>query len=403
MAERLPVRDALISFAAREPLRAALFLTYSFDGRWFEDAIIADLCERPIATILIVRDRNAIASEAPSVRYRKANACSSAVFHPKLALLVADDRARAVISSANLTRGGFERQQELGRVFDLGPSEVAYHSFFANLVDYLESGIAREVRGDGRAKKATIDKENTTIVSGAEIEVKERKDDAMHADPCGGRGRHPAGRRCCSAARQRGAQEAAHAQRRPEDRRGDRPQRALRPARQIATNAGEDGSMIIGKILEKDQYNYGFDTQNGEYVNMMSKGIIDPTKVVRAALQNAASIAGLLITTEAMVAESAQEGQRGRGYAGWWHGRDGLLRPGISFQAFSRNALAGEVIFMTDSNKWYNPSEDYPPTRPWSSGISWCRRGARRRRSHVNWVAVSSFVHLPQIKADWGL
>ena len=61
--------------------------------------------------------------------------------------------------------------------------------------------------------------------------------------------------------------------------------------------------MIVGKILEKDQYAYGFDAQSGEYVNLVSKGIIDPTKVVRAALQNAASIAGLLITTEVMVAE----------------------------------------------------------------------------------------------------
>ena len=75
------------------------------------------------------------------------------------------------------------------------------------------------------------------------------------------------------------------------------------PARQIALNAGEDGSIIVGKILEKDQYSYGFDAQTGEYVDMMKKGIIDPTKVVRAALQNAASIAALLITTEAMVAE----------------------------------------------------------------------------------------------------
>ena len=75
------------------------------------------------------------------------------------------------------------------------------------------------------------------------------------------------------------------------------------PARQIAINAGEDGSVIVGKILEKDQYAYGFDAQTGEYVNMVSKGIIDPTKVVRPALQDAASVAGLLITTEAMVAE----------------------------------------------------------------------------------------------------
>jgi chaperonin GroEL len=75
------------------------------------------------------------------------------------------------------------------------------------------------------------------------------------------------------------------------------------PARQLATNAGEDGSVIVGKILEKDQYGYGFDAQNDEYADLVKKGIIDPTKVVRAALQNAASIAGLLITTEAMVAE----------------------------------------------------------------------------------------------------
>jgi len=75
------------------------------------------------------------------------------------------------------------------------------------------------------------------------------------------------------------------------------------PARQIATNAGADGSVIVGKIMEKDQYSYGFDAQAGEYGNLMSKGIIDPTKVVRAAIQNAASVAGLLITTEAMVAE----------------------------------------------------------------------------------------------------
>jgi chaperonin GroEL len=60
---------------------------------------------------------------------------------------------------------------------------------------------------------------------------------------------------------------------------------------------------VVGKILEKDTYGFGFDAQSGEYVNMISKGIIDPTKVVRAALQGAASVAGLLITTEAMIAE----------------------------------------------------------------------------------------------------
>jgi chaperonin GroEL len=60
---------------------------------------------------------------------------------------------------------------------------------------------------------------------------------------------------------------------------------------------------VVGKILDKDQYNFGYDAQTGEYGNLVSKGIIDPTKVVRTAMQDAASIAGLLITTEAMVAE----------------------------------------------------------------------------------------------------
>jgi chaperonin GroEL (HSP60 family) len=65
--------------------------------------------------------------------------------------------------------------------------------------------------------------------------------------------------------------------------------------RQIAINAGEDGSVIVGKILEKDQYTFGFDSQTGEYGNLVNKGIIDPTKVVRVAIQNAASVAALLI------------------------------------------------------------------------------------------------------------
>ena len=113
------------------------------------------------------------------------------------------------------------------------------------------------------------------------------------------------------------------------------------PARQIALNAGEDGSIIVGKILEKDQYGYGFDAQSGEYVDMMKKGIIDPTKVVRAALQNAASIAGLLITTEAMVAEVPQEGRsRRRHAADAGRRRDGLLSPDRSAQP--RNAKARE-------------------------------------------------------------
>jgi chaperonin GroEL len=75
------------------------------------------------------------------------------------------------------------------------------------------------------------------------------------------------------------------------------------PTRQIVTNAGEDASVVVGKILDNDTYAYGFDAQSGEFGNLLAKGIIDPTKVVRTALQGAASIAGLLITTEAMVAE----------------------------------------------------------------------------------------------------
>ena len=75
------------------------------------------------------------------------------------------------------------------------------------------------------------------------------------------------------------------------------------PIRQIAENAGAEGSIVVGKILEDSNPDLGFDAQNEEFVNMIEKGIIDPTKVVRTALQDAASIASLLITTEAMVAE----------------------------------------------------------------------------------------------------
>ena len=80
--------------------------------------------------------------------------------------------------------------------------------------------------------------------------------------------------------------------------------RALQtPLRQIAENAGEDGAVVAGKLLDRKDSTRGFDAQKGEYVNMIKAGIIDPTKVVRTALQDASSVAGLLITTEAMVAE----------------------------------------------------------------------------------------------------
>ena len=79
------------------------------------------------------------------------------------------------------------------------------------------------------------------------------------------------------------------------------------PLRQIAENAGEDGAVIAGKVLESSDYDFGFDAQTGAYKNLVDAGIIDPTKVVRVALQNAASVAGLLITTEAMVAERPEK------------------------------------------------------------------------------------------------
>jgi chaperonin GroEL len=207
----------------------------------------------------------------------------------------------------------------------------------------------------GRAKKVMIDKENTTIVSGAgkkldiqariaqlkaqieettsdydreklqerlaklaggvavlrvggatEIEVKERKDrvdDAMHATRAAvEEGILPGG----GVALLRATESLKKLRTQNDDQKTgvEIVRKALSwPARQIALNAGEDGSIVVGKILEKDTYAFGFDAQSGEYVNMVSKGIIDPTKVVRAALQGAASVAGLLITTEAMVAE----------------------------------------------------------------------------------------------------
>jgi chaperonin GroEL len=75
------------------------------------------------------------------------------------------------------------------------------------------------------------------------------------------------------------------------------------PARQIFQNSGEDGSVIVGKILENAKYSYGYNAQTLAYGDLVAEGVIDPTKVVRCALQDAASVAGLLVTTEAMVAE----------------------------------------------------------------------------------------------------
>ena len=211
----------------------------------------------------------------------------------------------------------------------------------------------------GRAKKVMIDKENTTIVSGAgkkkdiegrvaqikaqieettsdydreklqerlaklaggvavirvggatEVEVKERKDrvdDAMHATRAAvEEGILPGG----GVALLRAVESLKRVKTENEDQKHgiEIVKKAITwPARQIAINSGEDGSVVVGKILEHDTYAYGFDAQTGEFGNLVTKGIIDPTKVVRIALQDGASIAGLLITTEAMVAEKPKK------------------------------------------------------------------------------------------------
>jgi chaperonin GroEL len=211
----------------------------------------------------------------------------------------------------------------------------------------------------GRAKKVMVDKENTTIVNGAgkkpeiqariaqikaqieettsdydreklqerlaklaggvavirvggatEVEVKERKDrvdDAMHATRAAvEEGILPGG----GVALLRAVKALGRLKPENDDQKTgiEIVRKALStPARQIAINAGEDGSLVVGKINEKDSYAYGYDAQEHQYLDLVSKGIIDPTKVVRTALQDAASIAGLLITTEAMVAEKPKK------------------------------------------------------------------------------------------------
>jgi chaperonin GroEL len=211
----------------------------------------------------------------------------------------------------------------------------------------------------GRAKKVTIDKDNTTIVDGAgkkadiearirqikqqieettsdydkeklqerlaklsggvavirvggatEAEVKERKDrveDAMHATRAAvEEGILPGG----GVPLLRAVKALDRLNVENEDQRaGVRiVRKALEaPARQIASNAGEDGSIIVGKIVDNASYTWGYDAQTGTYGDLVAGGIIDPTKVVRTALQDAASIAGLLITTEAMVAEKPKK------------------------------------------------------------------------------------------------
>jgi chaperonin GroEL len=88
--------------------------------------------------------------------------------------------------------------------------------------------------------------------------------------------------------------------------------RALQaPIRQIAENAGVEGSIVVGKVLENSSATFGFDAQKEEYVDLIAAGIIDPAKVVRTALQDAASVAGLMITTEAAIVEAPKKGSGG--------------------------------------------------------------------------------------------
>jgi chaperonin GroEL len=211
----------------------------------------------------------------------------------------------------------------------------------------------------GTAKKVTIDKDNTTLVDGAgkkgeiearvkqikaqieettsdydreklqerlaklaggvavikvggatEVEVKERKDrvdDALHATRAAvEEGVVPGG----GVALVRAIKVLDNLRTENEDQKVGIQivRKALStPARQIFQNAGEDGAVVVGKILENSKYTYGYNAQTGEYGDLVAQGVIDPTKVVRCALQDAASIAGLLITTEAMVADKPKK------------------------------------------------------------------------------------------------
>ncbi|HHY49535.1 MAG TPA: chaperonin GroEL, partial [Alphaproteobacteria bacterium] len=148
-------------------------------------------------------------------------------------------------------------------------------------------------------------------VGGAtEVEVKERKDrvdDAVHATRAAvEEGILPGG----GVALLRATAALADVKPANEDQRAgvDIVRRALSwPARQIALNAGADGSIIVGKILENTDYAFGWNAQTGEYGDLFKAGVIDPAKVVRTALEDAASVAGLLITTEAMIAEKPKK------------------------------------------------------------------------------------------------
>jgi chaperonin GroEL len=157
-------------------------------------------------------------------------------------------------------------------------------------------------------------------VGGAsEVEVKEKKDrvdDAMHATRAAVEEGIVAG----------GGTALLYAGRALKDLKGanedqtvgiDIIRRAVQsPIRQIVENAGKEGSIIVGKLLEQKDANFGYNAQTDEYQNLVAAGVIDPVKVVRVALQNAASVAGLLITTEAMIADAPQDDKGGHAHGG---------------------------------------------------------------------------------------
>jgi chaperonin GroEL len=213
----------------------------------------------------------------------------------------------------------------------------------------------------GRAKKVVIDKENTTIVNGAgakkdiearvaqikaeieettsdydreklqerlaklaggvavirvggatEVEVKEKKDrvdDALHATRAAvEEGILPGGG--VALLRALKALDGVKTANADQKAGVDIVRRAIQvPARQIVQNAGEDGSLVVGKLLENSSYNWGFNAATGEYQDLVKAGVIDPAKVVRTALQDAASVASLLITTEALVADKPKKAE----------------------------------------------------------------------------------------------
>ena len=148
-------------------------------------------------------------------------------------------------------------------------------------------------------------------VGGAsEVEVKEKKDridDALHATRAAVKEGVVAGGGCALLYATK-ALDKLEPQNQDQKVGIDIIRRALQaPIRQIAENAGVDGALVVGKLLEGKDTNFGYNAQKGEYVDMVKAGIIDPTKVVRTALQDAASVAGLVVTTEAMVAEAPQK------------------------------------------------------------------------------------------------